>query len=327
MVFVQQQLARDRLVRNGRRGGRFRQRRLARHLRRVRHGAEPALSQQPRRHVPRDRSAGGLRLRRARRGACGHGRGRRRLRRRRLAGHRPDELLRAGDDAVPQLRRRASRTPASGPASASIASTSASAWTSSTSTTTAGRTSSSPTATSTRRSPIASCTLTYRRAEDPVPQSRERPLRGRVGEGGRRHHGGERRARLRVRRLRQRRRRGHPRQQPGRAADAAAQRRRQRQQLALDQVRRDALEPIGDRHAREGHRVRAQPDRRGDERVRATTRRTISASISALDRRRAPTPSRSPGRPARRRSCATWLPISSSSSRKPRASSVARKPG
>ena len=124
--------------------------------------AEPALSQQPRRHVPRDRRARGLRLRRERRGAGRHGRRRRRLRRRRLAGHRPHELLGAGDHAVPQLRRRRSRTPASAPALASTASTSASASASSTSTTTAGRTSSSPTATSTRRSPTASCTSTYR---------------------------------------------------------------------------------------------------------------------------------------------------------------------
>ena len=87
-------------------------------------------------------------------------------------------------------------------------------------------------------------------AEDPVSQSRQRPLRGRVGEGGSGHHGRERRPRLRVRRLRQRRRRRHPRQQPGRTADAAAQRRRQPEQLAADQVRGHALESVGDRRAR-----------------------------------------------------------------------------
>ena len=111
--------------------------------------------------------------------------------------------------------------------------------------------------------------------------------------------GREPRPGLCLRRLRQRRRRGHPRQQPGRASDAAAQRRRQRKQLALDQVRWHAVEPIGDRHPREGDRIGDVPsDRRSDERVRAITPRTISASISALDRRRAPTPSRSPGRRA-----------------------------
>ena len=162
MVVRAQQLAADRLLRHGRGGGRFRQRRLARHLRRVRHRAQPALSQQPRRHVPRDRGAGRLRVRRERRRAGRHGRRRRRLRRRRLARHRPHELLRAGDHAVPELRRRASRTPASRPASASIASTSASASASSTSTTTAGRTSSSPTVTSTRRSPTRKLHITYR---------------------------------------------------------------------------------------------------------------------------------------------------------------------
>ena len=51
-----QQLAADRLLRHGRGGGRFRQRRLARHLRRLRQRAQPALSQQSRRHVPRDRA-------------------------------------------------------------------------------------------------------------------------------------------------------------------------------------------------------------------------------------------------------------------------------
>ena len=45
MVVRPRELAADRIVRNGRRRGRFRQRRLARYLRGLRHGAEPALSQ------------------------------------------------------------------------------------------------------------------------------------------------------------------------------------------------------------------------------------------------------------------------------------------
>ena len=101
-----QQLAAHGLVRDGSGGGGFRQRRLARHLRRLRQRAEPALSQQSRRDVPRDRGSGRLRARREWRRPVRHGRRRRRLRRRRLAGHRPHELLRAGDHALPQLRRR-----------------------------------------------------------------------------------------------------------------------------------------------------------------------------------------------------------------------------
>ena len=52
MVFVPSRLAAHRLLRHGRGGGGLRQRRLARHLRGLRHRAEPALSQQPRRDVP-----------------------------------------------------------------------------------------------------------------------------------------------------------------------------------------------------------------------------------------------------------------------------------
>ena len=52
MAFVLEQLADERIVRNGRRSRRLRQRRLAGHLRRLRQRAEPALPQQPRRHVP-----------------------------------------------------------------------------------------------------------------------------------------------------------------------------------------------------------------------------------------------------------------------------------
>ena len=63
--------------------------------------------------------AGRLRLRRTRGRPRRDGGWRRRLRRRRLAGHCPNELLGAADDALPELRRRI-RVPASRPASASI---------------------------------------------------------------------------------------------------------------------------------------------------------------------------------------------------------------
>jgi enediyne biosynthesis protein E4 len=58
-----QQLATDRLVRDGCRVGRLRQRRMARHLRGLRQRAEPALSQQSRWDLPGDRGSGRLRLR------------------------------------------------------------------------------------------------------------------------------------------------------------------------------------------------------------------------------------------------------------------------
>ena len=65
--------------------------------------------------------------------------------------------------------------------------------------------------------------------------------------------GGEPRSRLRVRRFRQRRRRGRHHQQSRRAADAAAQRWREPEQLDHGQMRGHALEPIGDRNARDSH--------------------------------------------------------------------------
>ena len=105
----------------------------------------------------------GLRLRRERRRALGHGRRRRRLRWRRLAGYRAHQLLRPGDDALPQQRRRRVRgrehqgRPGRQPQVRRVR-----RRTSSTSTTTAGRTSSSPTATCTRRSPARKLHLTYR---------------------------------------------------------------------------------------------------------------------------------------------------------------------
>ncbi len=94
-----ERLAALRLLRHGRRGRRLRQRRLARHLRRVRQRAQPALSQQPGRHVPRNRRPRRLRLRRTRRRPLRHGRRHRRLRRRRTARHHPHELLGTGPDA------------------------------------------------------------------------------------------------------------------------------------------------------------------------------------------------------------------------------------
>ncbi len=61
MVFVGSNWQSYGLLRDGRGGGGFRQRRMARHLRRLRQRAEPALSQQPRRDVPGDRGPGRLR--------------------------------------------------------------------------------------------------------------------------------------------------------------------------------------------------------------------------------------------------------------------------
>ena len=75
--------------------------------------------------------------------------------------------------------------------------------------------------------------ITYRQPRLALSQSRQRALRGRLGEAGAGDPRGERRPRLRLRRLRQRRRRRRRRQQPGRPADAAAQRRRQPEQLDL----------------------------------------------------------------------------------------------
>ena len=178
-----------------------------------------------------------------------------------------DELLRAGDHAVPELRRRVRGRQHSARASASTGSMSASAWTSSTSTTTAGRTSSSRTATCTRSSPAGSCTshTGSRRCSTAIwatGVSKTCPPKAGAGDPGR-----EPRPRLRLRGFRQRRRRGCDREQPRRSAHAAAQRRRKQEQLDPDQMRGHALEPIGDRDARESHDRRAQPDRRGHERV------------------------------------------------------------
>ena len=198
---------------------------------------------------------------------AGHGRRRRRLRRRRLARHRPHELLRAGDHALPELRSRRVRgrepqgRPRRQPEVRRLR-----RRTSSTSTTTAGRTSSSPTATCTRSWTSRKLHLTYRQPKLLYRNLGQRPLRRRVGGGGAGHHVAESRPRLRLRRSRQRRRRRHRRQQPGRPADAAAQRWREQAQLDPDQVRRHAIEPVGDRDPGEGHQRRTSADRRGDER-------------------------------------------------------------
>ena len=180
---------------------------------------------------------GRLRLRRGGRRPRGHGRGRGRLRRRRLARHRAHELLRAGDDALPQLRRRRFEDASiraglgvnrkylgfgvdffdfdnDGWADIFIAN---------------GHV----------YSQIASKKLHLKYRE---PKVLYRNLgNGRFedvsAQGGPGDPGREPRPRLRLRGLRQRRRRGRDREQPGRAADAAAQRRRQRQRLDPGQVR------------------------------------------------------------------------------------------
>ena len=111
-----------RLVRNGRGGRGLRQRRLARHLRRLRHARRAcSIETTTTARSARSRCPAGCALRRERRRAGRHGRRRRRLRRRRLARHRADQLLRAGDDPLPEQRRRRSTTRASGRASASTA--------------------------------------------------------------------------------------------------------------------------------------------------------------------------------------------------------------
>jgi hypothetical protein len=122
--------------------------------------------------------------------------------------------------------------------------------TSSTSTTTAGRTSSSPTATCTRRSRTERCTspTASRRS---VSQPRERPLRGRLREGRRRDPAENSAAAARSA-TSTTTATSTCSSTTSMAADAAAQR-GGNGNLDPDQVRRHALEPIGDRHAREGH--------------------------------------------------------------------------
>ena len=90
-----------------RRGARLQRRRLARPLRRQRHPAEQAVSQQGQRHVHRRRHDGRRRVQRGRRGARRHGRRRRRLRR--LGPPEPDhrQLLERDDGALLTTRATA----------------------------------------------------------------------------------------------------------------------------------------------------------------------------------------------------------------------------
>ena len=66
----------------------------------------------------------------------------------------------------------------------------------------------------------------------------------------------------------------------------------------LDQVRGHALEPIGNRHAREGHHRRAQPDRRGDERLGLLLAERFPPALRIGPRPPRPTAWSSPGLPA-----------------------------
>ena len=83
---------------------RLRQRRLARHLRRLRLHAELALPQPARRHLRPGRARARRGLERRRSGAGGHGGRRRRLRPRRQPGHLQDPLLRRHERALPERR-------------------------------------------------------------------------------------------------------------------------------------------------------------------------------------------------------------------------------
>ena len=209
----------------------------------------------------------GCALRRERRRPLRHGRRRRRLRRRRLARHRPHELLRAGDDALPQLRRRLRGREPQGRPRREPQVRRLRRRISSTSTTTAGRTSSSRTATSIRRSPTASCTsrtgsrscstaIWATGASRMCPPTAGAAIRAaNLGRGcafGDFDNDGD--VDVIVNNLD-----GPPtllRNDGG-----------NRQQLDPGQVRRHAVQPLGDRRACEGHQRRATPDRRGDERL------------------------------------------------------------
>ncbi len=252
MVFVSEQLAADGLLRHGSGGGGLRQRRLARHLRRLRHRAEPALSQQPRRHVPGDRGPRGVRVRRergrpGRRWASGVG------------DYDADGWLDIVRTNFSEQVTTLYRNYGSGFEDASLR---------------AGL--------GVNRKYVGfgvgfldfdndgwldilmANGHVYSQIEEqepprqvpgaqaPLPQPGERAVRGRLREGGSGDPGREPRPRLRLRGLRQRRRRGRGREQPGRASDAAPQRRRERQPLDPGQVRGHPLEPFGDRHPREG---------------------------------------------------------------------------
>ena len=312
MVFVAQQLAADRLVRDGRGGGRFRQRRVAGHLRGLRHARRACC-------IATTTTARSGRLpcrracaRRARRRACRHGRGRRRLRRRRLAGHRPDELLRAGHDALPELRRRLRGRQHQ------------------------GRPWHQPQIRRLRRGLLR---LRQRRLEGYLHRQRPRLLADRrrgsstspisqpkllyrnLGNGRFEDVSAKAGAGNRA-----------PRTSAAAAPSATSTttatwtsssttstgRRRccgttaaTANNSLLDQVRRHALEPIRDRHAREGDRRRAHADRRSDERVELLLAERFPAPLRPGRAAKADTVEIAWPR-ARRRRCGTCPPTSSS---------------
>ncbi len=88
-----------------RRGRRFRRRRLARYLRRVRFHAQPALPQQPRRHVQGNGPGMRSRAERGRPGASRHGRGHRRYQCGRQPGYHQDPLPRRHSGALSRERQ------------------------------------------------------------------------------------------------------------------------------------------------------------------------------------------------------------------------------
>ena len=242
-----QQLAADRLVRDGRGGGRLRQRRLARHLRRVRQRAEPALSQQPRRHVSRDRRAGRRAFDENGVALSGMGVG--------VGDYDGDGWLDIVRTNFSEQVTTLYRNYGGGFGDASLRAGLGvnrkyvgfgvgffdfdnDGW---------------------KDIFIANGHVYSQLADRKLHLTYRQPkvLYRNLGNGrfedvsakaGAAIRVAESRARLRVRRLRQRRRRRHRRQQSRRPADAAAQRRRRtRQPLDPDQVRRHALEPVGDR--------------------------------------------------------------------------------
>ncbi len=120
-------------------------------------------------------------------------------------------------------------------------------------------------------------------AQAAVPQSRQRPLRGRHGLGRRRVPAVRGRPRRRVRRHRQRRRHRRRRRQQQRPAAAADQQRRQPEALARLRLVRSATP--ASRHARRARRDHPQEPARRSGAARgptaATRRRTIRACSSA----------------------------------------------
>ena len=153
--------------------------RLARRLRRQRHPAEQALSQQRQRHVHRAGAEGRRGVQRGRPGPRRDGRRRGRSRRLRPPDRRRDQLLRRDARPVPRRSRTAS-TSIARPARTSAARRgrrSAGAASSSTSISTAGRICSSSTGASTPRASRPARPPASDRHAAPVPQ-RRRPLHG-----------------------------------------------------------------------------------------------------------------------------------------------------